>query len=99
MQNVIKFWRKLRPKSLSNSHLSDLQYALLGLGDTNYNQFCAAPRALHKRLQELGARCLLPPAWADDGTGLEAVVEPWLEELWRALELSRSGAQNGNGTH
>ena len=95
MQNVIKFWRKLRPKSLSNSHLSDLQYALLGLGDTNYNQFCAAPRALHKRLQELGARCLLPPAWADDGTGLEAVVEPWLEELWRALELSRSGAQNG----
>ena len=95
MQNVIKFWRKLRPKSLSNSHLSDLQYALLGLGDSNYNQFCAAPRALHKRLQELGARCLLPPAWADDGTGLEAVVEPWLEELWRALELSRSGAQNG----
>ena len=95
MQNVIKFWRKLRPKSLSSSHLSDLQYALLGLGDTNYNQFCAAPRALHKRLQELGARCLLPPAWADDGTGLEAVVEPWLEELWPALKLSRSGAQNG----
>ena len=95
LQNVIKFWRKLRPKSLSNSHLSDLQYALLGLGDTNYNQFCAAPRALHRRLQELGARCLLPPAWADDGTGLEAEVEPWLENLWPALELVRDGIQNG----
>lgn len=95
-ENVIKFWRKLRPKSLSSSHLSELQYALLGLGDTNYNQFCAAPQALYKRLQELGAQCLLPPAWADDGTGLEAVVEPWLDDLWPALELFRSGIQNGS---
>ena len=94
-QNVIKFWRKLRPKSLSNCHLSKVHYALLGLGDTNYNQFCAAPRAIHRRLQELGAHCLLPPAWADDGTGLEAVVEPWLDQLWLALDRAKTGAQNG----
>ena len=78
-----------------------MHYALLGLGDTNYNQFCAAPRAIHKRLQELGAHCLLPPAWADDGTGLEAVVEPWLDQLWLALDRVKSGAHNGvisNGT-
>ena len=84
-ENVTKFWRKLRPKTLPADHLAHLQYALLGLGDTNYNQFCAAPRALHRRLQELGARALVPPGWADDGTGLEVVVEPWLEQLWPAL--------------
>ena len=84
-ENVTKFWRKLRSKTLPADHLAHLQYALLGLGDTNYNQFCAAPRALHRRLQELGARALVPPGWADDGTGLEVVVEPWLEQLWPAL--------------
>ena len=82
---MIKFWRKLRPKSLSSTFLSQLQYALLGLGDTNYNQFCAGPKQLHRRLQELGAATLLAPAWADDGTGLEEVVEPWMEQLWQAL--------------
>ena len=90
-ENVIKFWRKMRPKTLSASHLGHVQYALLGLGDTNYSSFCAAPQALHRRLGELGARCLLAPAWADDGTGLEEVVEPWLDSLWPALASTRGG--------
>ena len=84
-ENSIKFWRKLRPKTLPADFLSSVKFAQLGLGDTNYNQFCAAPRALHRRLTELGAGCFHGPAWADDGTGLEVVVEPWLEGLWGAL--------------
>jgi len=85
-ENVIKFWRKLRPKSLPKDHLAHLHFALLGLGDTNYNQFCAAPKALHRRLVELGASPFYPPAWADDGTGLEVVVEPWIEGLWEVFK-------------
>ena len=85
-ENVIKFWRKLRPKTLAPDHLSHVTYTILGLGDTNYNQFCNAPKALHRRLSELGATTFYPADWADDGTGLEIVVEPWLEGLWPALE-------------
>ena len=81
-ENVIKFWRKLRPKNLASDHLSYLEFALLGLGDTNYNQFCNAPKALYRRLSELGAKPFHPAGWADDGTGLEEVVEPWIEGLW-----------------
>ena len=84
-ENVIKFWRRLRPKSLPADFLSSVKFAQLGLGDTNYNEFCAGPKALHRRLTELGAACFHGPAWADDGTGLEVVVEPWLEGLWGAL--------------
>ena len=98
-ENVIKFWRKLRPKSLSPHHLGHWRFALLGLGDTNYNQFCNAPKALLRRLTELGAAAFYPAAWADDGTGLEVVVEPWLEGLWDAvdkLDTMESGSQ-GDG--
>ena len=84
-ENVIKFWRKLRSKSLESDYLAKLNYTILGLGDTNYNQFCNAPKALHRRLTELGAKTFYPPGWADDGTGLEIVVEPWLENLWEAV--------------
>ena len=84
-ENVIKFWRKLRPKSLEADYLAHIRYTILGLGDTNYNQFCNAPKALHRRLTELGARTFYPPDWADDGTSLEIVVEPWLENLWEAV--------------
>ena len=90
---MIKFWRKLRPKTLPPDFLSSLWFAQLGLGDTNYNEFCAAPKALHRRLTELGANCFYGPAWADDGTGLEVVVEPWLDGLWEAVDKMTSGQQ------
>ena len=93
-ENVIKFWRKLRPKTLPADYLSSVKFAQLGLGDTNYNEFCAAPKALNRRLTELGANCFHGPAWADDGTGLEVVVEPWLDGLWEALSsVMAAGSQ------
>jgi methionine synthase reductase len=66
--------------------LSNLNYALLGLGDTNYTQFCNGPKTFHNRFQELGAKCFYGPFWADDGTGLEQTVEPFKEGLLDALE-------------
>jgi len=94
-ENVIKFVRKLRPKTLSSDHLAHVRFALLGLGDTNYNKFCAAPKFLLRRLSELGAKPFHPPAWADDGTGLEEVVEPWIEGLWGALEVLKGETMVG----
>jgi len=96
-ENVIKFWRKLRPKSLSSDHLAHVRFALLGLGDTNYNQFCAGPKALLRRLEELGATSFHQVAWADDGTGLEEVVEPWIEGLWGALETVMEKVKDTGG--
>ena len=53
-QALTKFWRKLRPKTLSKDFLSHINFTILGLGDTNYNQFCNAPKKLRNRLKELG---------------------------------------------
>ncbi|CAF0711129.1 unnamed protein product [Brachionus calyciflorus] len=70
----------------NTNYLNNLNYALLGLGDTNYTQFCNGPKLFHKRFQELGAKCFYGPVWADDGTGLEIEVEPFKEGLWDVLD-------------
>ena len=58
--------------------LKQLRYAVLGLGDSSYPQFCAIGSKLDARLAELGATRLLPRADAD--LDLETVAEPWLAQ-------------------
>ncbi|GLQ98411.1 assimilatory sulfite reductase (NADPH) flavoprotein subunit [Dyella mobilis] len=64
--------------------LEGLRYAVLGLGDSSYPQFCAIGRQLDERLATLGAQRLLPTGEAD--VDLETVTQPWLEQ---ALQQAR----------
>ncbi|RDD45610.1 Methionine synthase reductase [Trichoplax sp. H2] len=84
--NAGKFIRKLKRKSVPKDHLSNLSYALLGLGDTNYNNFCNCGKTLNGLLETLGASSFYPIGCADDAVGLEIVVEPWKDGLWDALQ-------------
>ncbi|KAJ2517564.1 hypothetical protein GGI11_003118 [Coemansia sp. RSA 2049] len=84
--NSARFWRALKKTSRDDgAAYAHLRYAILGLGDTNYSNFCNTARRLDKQLGELGATSFYPTGLADDGTGLEEVVEPWIEGLWPAL--------------
>lgn len=80
-----KTYSKLKRVSKDAKILSNLNYALLGLGDSNYSQFCNGPKLFHKRFQDLGATCFYGPFWADDGIGMELEVEPFKEGLWNAI--------------
>ncbi|WP_267224318.1 assimilatory sulfite reductase (NADPH) flavoprotein subunit [Dyella silvae] len=64
--------------------LAGLRYAVLGLGDSSYPQFCAIGRQLDARLAELGASRLAPLGEAD--VDVDAVAAPWAEQ---ALEQAR----------
>lgn len=64
--------------------LEALHYAVLGLGDSSYPNFCAIGRQLDERFAALGAQRLLPAGEAD--VDLETVAHPWLE---RALQQAR----------
>lgn len=64
--------------------LDQLRYAVLGLGDSSYPQFCAIGRQLDERLAELGGQRLF--ARGDADLDLESVASPWLEQ---ALEQAR----------
>jgi len=64
--------------------LPGLRYAVLGLGDSSYPQFCAIGRQLDARLAELGAKRFAPLGEAD--VDVDAVAAPWSE---RTLEQAK----------
>ncbi|WP_231120477.1 assimilatory sulfite reductase (NADPH) flavoprotein subunit [Cognatilysobacter tabacisoli] len=59
--------------------LPALRYAVFGLGDSSYPQFCAIGRRLDARLAELGAQPWLPRVDAD--LDVETPAGPWIEQL------------------
>jgi sulfite reductase alpha subunit-like flavoprotein len=86
-ENASRFVRQLkRTKPSDDSVWHRVAYAVLGLGDTNYDQFCAVGKLLDKKLDELGAKRVRPLACADEAVGLEDVVEPWTSTIVNAMQ-------------
>ena len=71
--------------------LDALRFAVLGLGDSSYPQFCAIGRVLDARLAELGAQRIADAGEAD--VDVDTVAQPWLEQALRhARELIKTQA-------
>jgi len=69
--------------------LPELKFAVLGLGDTSYADFCGISRKLDARLAELGAQRLFEAGQAD--LDIDTVAGPWRENaLARARELLKA---------
>lgn len=83
-ETIRPFMKLLRKKDPSK--LSGLQFCVLALGDTNYENFCRTGKRIDTALPKLGAERFYRRGDADDGTGLELVVEPWLQSLWKKLD-------------
>jgi len=77
--------------------LGALSFAVLGLGDSSYLQFCVTGRKLDARLAELGAKRLLDFAEAD--VDIDTVAGPWTQSaLLRARERLEAPAPANNVT-
>ncbi|KAH6567399.1 hypothetical protein BASA61_004803 [Batrachochytrium salamandrivorans] len=91
--NALGFWRWIGGSTSSSttvpvpaSALASKPYTILGLGDTNYTNFCMPAKRLDRRLIQLGGRSILAKALADACVGIELTVDPWVERLWTTLE-------------
>jgi sulfite reductase (NADPH) flavoprotein alpha-component len=80
--NAVSFWAWL--KSESAPRLEKLRFAVLGLGDRNYPDFCGASRKFDARLEQLGAIRLVGLGECD--VDYEGVAAQWLDCLWSRLK-------------
>ena len=93
--NASNFWSWLQAEA---PRLENLQFAVLGLGDKNYSDFCGAAKKFDSRLESLGARRLVPRGECD--TDYEATAKTWVEGLWEKLTPGGNGAAtNGHAAH
>ena len=79
------FWNTL---SNTETRLESLRFAVLALGDPNYDQFCQHGKQLDQRLQALGATRLLERVDCD--TEFEARADTWLTHFQQALKPNQA---------
>lgn len=92
-ENASRFIRYIKRKqTIEEQPFRNVNFAVLGLGDTNYDQFCATGKDIDKRLAMLGGTCVKPIACADEGTGLEDTVEPWTSSILSEISNACRGA-------
>ena len=89
--NAVNFWNWL--KADNAPRLENLHFAVLGLGDRNYSDFCGASKKFDSRLEALGAHRLAPRGECD--VDYEAVAKSWIDGLWRSLGGSGAPVSNG----
>ena len=73
--NAQAFWDWLQTDAAKA--LAHLNFSVLALGDTNYEQFCAAGKKIDARLEQLGAKRIHP--LADCDLDYEAKAKTWTD--------------------
>jgi sulfite reductase (NADPH) flavoprotein alpha-component len=91
--NAQAFWDWLQTDA--GKTLAHLNFSVLALGDTNYEQFCAAGKKFDARLEQLGAKRI--HALADCDLDYEAKTKTWTDGVLKAVSGSNSSQPN-NGT-
>eukprot|EP00932_Pfiesteria_piscicida_P001922 SRR837773.1187.p1 GENE.SRR837773.1187~~SRR837773.1187.p1 ORF type:complete len:649 (+),score=315.25 SRR837773.1187:293-1948(+) len=88
-QNCKQTWMKLQNPELSMSFLTGVRFAVFGLGDSTYSQFCVAAQGFDIRLAELGGHRMLQRGVGDDRDEDRYYTgwENWIPELWTTLGL------------
>ncbi len=68
--------------------MQGVSFGVFGLGNKQYEHFCAVGKRVHKALANLGANALVRRGDGDDDEDIEADFESWRTELYASLDKS-----------
>jgi sulfite reductase (NADPH) flavoprotein alpha-component len=80
--NAAQFWSLLN--SAQAPSLESTKFAVFGLGDRNYPDFCGAGKKFDARLDQLGAKRLHPRI--DSAGDHDSQIKTWMARMWPALK-------------
>ncbi|GAB2607251.1 diflavin oxidoreductase [Pseudactinotalea suaedae] len=89
--NAELFWDALNDENAPR--LESLQFSVLGLGDTGYDNFCEAGKLFDMRLEQLGAQRLAPRVDCD--VSYEDDAAAWIATAVDALAKQAPGGASG----
>lgn len=80
-------WKALLRAELPSDLFEDMDFAVLGLGDSSYQRFNWAAKRLQRRLISLGGQQIYDRGDADDQDprGADGVVDPWIKSLFERI--------------
>jgi methionine synthase reductase len=65
-ENAEAWWRSVKLRSVAADNFKNIHFAVLGMGDTNYDKFCFMGKSIDKRLPEIGGHRFLNLRCADE---------------------------------
>ena len=68
--------------------LQGVNFGVFGLGNKQYEHFCAVGKRIHKAMVSLGAIPVVERGDGDDDEDIEADFDKWREQLYAALDKS-----------
>ncbi|KAH7334940.1 riboflavin synthase domain-like protein [Rhizoctonia solani] len=82
--NMTTLWNALLRVELPPDLFEDMDFAVLGLGDSSYQRFNWAAKRLQRRLLGLGGYELCERGEADDQhpLGSDGIIDPWIVDLF-----------------
>jgi sulfite reductase alpha subunit-like flavoprotein len=75
------FWSKFKNRNEPKNLCESIEYAVLGLGDTNYEKFCEIGKKIDRRFHELGGKRILDLHCCDEAVGSEEMIELFIKKL------------------
>jgi len=87
-ENASQFWRHIKNRKLHNEYFKNMKYIILGLGDSNYVQYCGFAKKIDKRLSELNAAKISDTFCMDVATNqTDEEFDIWTSKIISALSL------------